>query len=76
MHLTDTEIKDFEQIAKRYTSELIDLERVHDWLHEAESELAKSQSDVRVWQKQIEYCKQRINRMERFEIWLEINHGI
>lgn len=76
MHFTDDEIKAFEQIAKRYTSALIDLECVHDWLHEAQSELAKRQSDVRFWQNQIKQCKQRINLMERFDIWLEQNHGI
>lgn len=85
MHFTDTEIKDFEQIALHYTTELIDLDSVYERLHWAELELDDTSYLNRKFNKRyqtadlievINECKKRIERMERFDIWLEQNHGI
>ena len=85
MHFTDTEIKDFEQIALHYTTELIDLDSVYERLHWAELELDETCYCNRKFNKRYETddiikvineCKKRIERMERFDIWLEQNHGI
>ena len=73
MNFTDDEIKAFKQIAKS-DSRFIDLDWLHHWLHEAQSEVAKRPSNVRFWQNQIKQCKQRISLLKRFEIWLEQNN--
>lgn len=84
MHFTDTEIKDFKQICFDYTSELIDIEHIYDLMYDAQYELEDhyrchfdgEYSDTAELVAFIDDCKKRIKRLERFEIWLEQNHGI
>ncbi|OUV69590.1 MAG: hypothetical protein CBC83_10025 [Flavobacteriales bacterium TMED123] len=85
MHFTDTEIEEFEQIALHFTTELKDLDSVYERLGWAELELHDTCYFNRKFNKRyktddmlkvINECKKRIERMERFGIWLEQNYGI
>ena len=77
---TETEIKDFKQIALNFTTELKDLDSAYELIGWAELELHDTPHSNRDETDDIiiaiNECKKRIERMERFGIWLKQNYNI
>ena len=77
MHFTDNEIEEFEWIARNYTNAMEDLDDTYQTREEAENIIKHEElCDDEAFHKLIAYCNKRIQKMNRFETWLEQNHGI